>query len=174
MLARKLTAFTLLEVLASIALLVILLALAIPNYKQILANAFEVGCVSNMRGITVALHGYLQDHQAVWPQGPSPNEEADWEKFWLKALEPYGIAPKTWQCPGFNAEATVAGLAADERPRVHYIPTTFGPASGMAYVWEGQPWLVERANSHDKGPHIGFQDGSVKPFYKVLAEHGVR
>lgn len=166
--------FTLLELMAVVALLAILAAFAVLNYRDLLASAHEAGCVANMRGLTVALHSYLQDHAAVWPQGPNPNQENAWEDFWLVRLSPYGISEKSWQCPGFNGMAASAGIPVKERPRVHYVPTTFGPEAGLAYRWAKQPWLIERASSHRNGAHICFQDGTVKSFNKVLAEMGVR
>lgn len=130
--------------------------------------------MANMRSITVGLHGYLHDHENIWPQGPSLINEAQWEAFWLQALKNYGITEKTWQCPVFKAQLNSSGVPADERPRVHYIPTQFPDTPGIATRWATQPWLIERPSVHKNGPHICFPDGSVKSFNKVLAEQGVR
>ncbi|MFM8888274.1 MAG: type II secretion system protein [Chthoniobacterales bacterium] len=166
--------FTLLEVLAAVLIVAIVATLALPNYQDFIRNAGQAGCIANMRSINIALHGYLQDHQAVWPQGPTPNEEQPWEQFWLSTLKPYGIAEKSWQCPSFVMSAASSGIPQDERPRVHYVPTSFGPEPNLAYRWSTQPWLIERVSAHRNGAHICFPDGSVKSFYKVLAEHGAR
>jgi prepilin-type N-terminal cleavage/methylation domain-containing protein len=166
--------FTILEVLAAAIIIGILTLLFFPNARDWFLRAGEAGCIANMRSITVGLHAYLHDHQNVWPQGPSLNEEAAWEAFWLEPLKPYGITEKTWQCPSFNSELASKGVPLDERPKVHYVPTMFPPEPGIATRWATQPWLIERASVHKHGPHICFPDGSVKSFNKVLAEQGVR
>jgi prepilin-type N-terminal cleavage/methylation domain-containing protein len=166
--------FSLLEVVAAVLIVTILSVIFFPNARDFLQRAGEAGCMANMRSITTGLHGYLQDNQNIWPQGPSLNNEAEWEAFWLQALKNYGIKDKTWQCPAFNSELNAKGVPADDRPRVHYIPTMFPDTPGIATRWATQPWLIERTSVHKNGPHICFPDGSVKSFNKVLAEQGIR
>lgn len=163
-------AFTLVELVAVMAVLTILTALAWPNFAAYRRQMTAVVCMGNMKNITTGLHGYLQDHGNVWPQGPAPNAGAAWEDFWLGALQPYGIGPKTWQCPG------VATGSDPEAPRLHYTPTMFPPLVGIATSpkMTRQPWLIERGPGHGQGALICFQDGSIKSFDKVLAELGVR
>jgi prepilin-type N-terminal cleavage/methylation domain-containing protein len=173
--ARRLRGgFTILEVLAAILIVAILAIVLLPSGKDLMMRAGEAGCIANMRSITVALRGYLQDHANVWPQGPSLNEEAAWETFWLKTLEPYGISEKNWQCPVFNSTLAAKGVPLEDRPKIHYVPTVFPAEPGIADRWSTQPWLIERASAHKNGPHICFPDGTVKSFNKVLAERGVR
>ncbi len=150
------------------ALLAILAILTFPNIKSYLRRAGEVRCTGNMRAIAFALHAYLPDHGMVWPQGPTPEAEGAWENFWLNTLRPYGISPATWSCP------TLAGEAGSAGSRMHYTPTLFPPTPGIATRWATHPWLIERANAHGNGALIGFPDGSIKSFDKVLAEIGVR
>lgn len=171
---RKVPGFTLLEVVAAGAIIAILAVIVFPNIGKMIERAGEAGCLANMRSITLALRGYLQDHQNVWPQGPSLNEEKAWEKFWLATLKPYGITEKTWQCPSFNTALNTRGVPADERPKIHYLPTMFNAEPGNADRWSTQPWLIERTSMHKDGPHICFPDGTVKSFNKVLGEMGVR
>lgn len=167
-------AFTLVEVVAACLIIVILVALAIPNFRHYMRRAGEAACMANMRSINVGLRGYMQEHQDVWPQGPSPNEELLWEEFWLAVLQPYGITERTWRCPTIDSSLATDGAAREDRPRVHYIPALFGPEPGAAYKWSTQPWLIERGNAHGEGALICFPDGSIKSFMKVLAEQGVR
>lgn len=160
--------------LAAIIIVAILAIVLLPGARDWLLRAGEAGCIANMRAITVGLRGYLQDNKNVWPQGPSPNDGAAWEVYWLEVLKPYGITEKTWQCPAFNSQLAAQGVPMDERPKLHYIPTMFPAEPGIADRWATQPWLIEKANAHKHGPHICFPDGSVKSFHKVLAEQGVR
>jgi prepilin-type N-terminal cleavage/methylation domain-containing protein len=166
--------FTLLEVLSVLIILTILIVLFIPDLRQYMARASEARCIANMRAINIGLRGYLQDHRDIWPQGPSPAEEQLWETFWLTTLKPYGISDKTWQCPAIDAILAAQGAEKKDRPKVHYLPTMFTAEPGIANRWATQPWLIERADAHGQGPLIGFPDGSVKSFFKVLAEQGSR
>ncbi len=161
-------AFSILDVLAVVAIIAILVLLAIPNFGNYLRKAQEARCMANMRNITVALRGYLQDHGNVWPQGPSPEAGVAWENFWLGVLRPYGITEKTWQCP------TIVARSGPDTPRVHYTPTLFPPRPGVADRWPTHPWLIERGEGHGNGALICFPDGSIKSFDKVLAELGAR
>jgi competence protein ComGC len=166
--------FTILEVFATVLIVATIAVFLIPHARELFLRAGEAGCMANMRFITIALHGHLQDHQNVWPQGPSLNEEPAWEAFWLQALRSYGVVDKTWQCPSFNSALASTGAPVEDRPKVHYVPTTFPDTPGIATRWPTQPWLIERSSVHKNGPHICFPDGSVKSFHKVLAEHGLR
>lgn len=167
-LGRDRAAFTLIELLAVIAVIATLMALAIPNLSS-LANKFqEVRCTSHMKAITQGLYNYLEDNKNIWPQGPPPNAGLPWENFWLGALQPYGIDPATWRCPGIPVRDTA------DSPRVHYTPTLFPPVPGIAKRWTSHPWLIERGDGHGQGSLIAYPDGSVKSYHKVLAELGAR
>lgn len=163
----KREAFTLLDLIAAMAIAAILLVLALPNVDSFLRKAQEVRCMANMRSITVGLGGYLQDHGNVWPQGPAPTAGAVWESYWLTVLQPYGIVEKTWLCP------TILARLGPEAAQVHYAPTMFPPTPGIANRWATQPWLIERGPGHGQGALICFPDGSIKSFDKVLAEQGL-
>lgn len=127
--------------------------------------------MANMRSITVALHGYLQDHANIWPQGPSPEAGSAWDQFWIGSLQPYGISQSTWRCPAISARTKAGG---SEEAAIHYAPTMFEAIPGQATRWNRHPWLIERASVHRHGPLICFPDGGVKSMDKVLAEQGVR
>ena len=160
--------FTLVELIAVMALLAILLALTFPEIGRYLRKAGEVRCIGNMHSITGALHSYLPDHGMVWPQGPTPEAGVAWESFWIGVLQPYGVGAKTWACP------TISSDSDSEGSKVHYTPTLFPATPNIANRWATHPWLIERANAHGNGALICFPDGSVKSFNKVLAEMGAR
>jgi prepilin-type N-terminal cleavage/methylation domain-containing protein len=160
--------FTMLEMIAALFVLGILAALLLPNYQRILAAAQQVQCASNMRSIRIALAHYMDDHKMVWPQGPAPENEL-WAPFWIAVLSPYKISERTWQCPTIRGYMKKGG---ETEFGIHYIPTTFDATPNIANRWSTQPWLIEMADAHGKGPLICFPDGSVKAFSKVLAEQG--
>jgi prepilin-type N-terminal cleavage/methylation domain-containing protein len=162
--------FTLVEILASLVIVLILVALLVPNYGYFVAKAQEAVCLSRMRNIHAGVTTYLNDHQRIWPQGPRP-EARGWADFWVRTLEPYGVPRKYWECPTLRKLLREQG---DQDFTLHYVPTLFPDTPGIAYRWPTQPWLIEMADAHGKGPLICFPDGSIKPFAKVLAEQGVR
>lgn len=167
-------AFTILEVLAVMLILLIIITLVVPNFGTWVAKAQEARCMANMRSIHLGLSTYLNDHDDIWPQGPPPDTDAAWSEFWIRTLEPQGITASTWRCP------TIAGLlrTQDNAPfdaaSIHYIPTMFDATPGIARRWPTQPWLIERMDAHGNGALICFTDGSIKSFHKVLAEQGLR
>jgi prepilin-type N-terminal cleavage/methylation domain-containing protein len=168
--------FTLLELIAAISIVGILAILIAPEFQKWTAAAGQARCMGNMRSIHAALGSYLNDNGQVWPQGPSPLDGDLWAAFWLECLEGQGIGRSAWQCPSLR-QKTAANARADggiTETDLHYIPTMFDATPGIANRWPTQPWLIERANSHGYGALICFTDGSIKPFYKILAEQGLR
>jgi prepilin-type N-terminal cleavage/methylation domain-containing protein len=165
-------AFTLLEILAVLLIIAILSVLFIPNYSRIVGAAQEAICASHMRSIRLALGSYLEDHGRIWPQPPEGVEGAPLQKFWLATLQPYDISESDWQCPTIRHALREEGMTGDFG--LHYVPTQFDATPNIANKWATQPWLIEAANAHGKGPLICFPDGSVKSMFKVLAEQGVR
>lgn len=169
---KRKTAFTLLEIVAVLLVVSLLALLVIPNYNRMVAAAQETICAYRMRSIRIALGSYLDDHQKIWPQAPSDGDGAALRRFWFDTLEPYGVSSNTWQCPTIRHALRAEG--AEDDFGLHYVPTQFDATPGIANRWSTQPWLIEAANAHGKGPLICFPDGSVKPIFKVLAEQGER
>lgn len=155
---------------AVLFIVIILAALLIPNYDRIVAAAQQAVCASHMRTIRLGLGDYLNDHDMVWPQGPLPQSKG-WAEFWIKTLEQYHVPAETWECPTINAKLKGEEL---QGFGIHYVPTAFNATKNIAYKWATQPWLIEAASVHGNGPLILFQDGSIKPLFKVLAEQGLR
>jgi type II secretory pathway pseudopilin PulG len=158
--------------LAVLLIIAILSILIIPNYARIVGEAQEVICASHMRSIRIALGSYLDDHERIWPQPPPGSGGAELRRFWFEALKPYGISESTWQCPTIRHALRAEGQTGDFG--MHYVPTQFDATPNIANRWSTQPWLIEAANAHGKGPLICFPDGTVKSMFKVLAEQGVR
>jgi len=170
--ADRRSAFTLLEIIAVLLIIAILALLLIPNYGRIVGAAQEAICASHMRTIRVALGSYLQDHGNVWPQPGDGVEGKALQQFWFDALKPYDISMNTWQCPTIRHALREDGVTGDFG--MHYVPTQFDATPNIANKWATQPWLIEAADAHGKGPLICFPDGSIKPMFKVLAEQGMR
>jgi prepilin-type N-terminal cleavage/methylation domain-containing protein len=168
---NRVRGFSLLEIIAVLAIVSILMMLIVPNYSRLIGAAQEAICAGNMRQIRVALGQYLQDHQNIWPQAPLDGSEQEIQQFWFAALKPYDISERTWKCPTIRAKMREQEL---QDVPMHYAPTAFDATPDIANRWATQPWLIEVADAHGKGPLICFPDGSVKSFFKVLAEQGQR
>lgn len=168
--------FTVVELLAVIAILMLLATVIIPNYGRWMSSASQARCMANLRSLHVGVGAYLNDNQNIWPQGPPPDSGAEWPRFWIQTLKPFGITDKTWQCPAISAmlRNSDGKNHAFFEASIHYMPTLFDATPGIAYKWPTQPWFIERADAHGNGALISFTDGSIKSFNKVLAEQGVR
>ena len=160
------------EVLAVMAVIMILGVLVAPNYNAWMAKAAQAKCMANMRSIHLGLGSYINDHKDRWPQGPSPETGAPWAEFWIRTLEPFGIPQRTWECPAIYRMLAHPQREPITSDSIHYMPTMFDDKPGTANRWATQPWLIERADAHGSGALVCFTDGSIKPFRKILAEQG--
>ncbi len=96
-------AFTLLELLVTLTIIALLLALLIPAISAFRASAKNTACGANLRGIGVALHAYKADFNdfpaACLMPDPFPARLADGPPIYVP-LAPY-IPPtsKIYRCP---------------------------------------------------------------------------
>jgi prepilin-type N-terminal cleavage/methylation domain-containing protein len=63
-------AFTLIELLAVVAIIAILTALLLPALTSAKSQAQRIACVSNLRQIGLAIHTYASDNSGRIPYGP--------------------------------------------------------------------------------------------------------
>ena len=61
--------FTLIELLVVVTIIAILAGLLLPALFQSQQKAWQGGCQANMRNISVALHGWVEDHKGWLPAG---------------------------------------------------------------------------------------------------------
>ncbi len=62
--------FTLIELLMVIAVIAVLSALLLPALSSARDKSRKAACLSNLRQIGIAIHGYAQDHEGMIPYGP--------------------------------------------------------------------------------------------------------
>jgi prepilin-type N-terminal cleavage/methylation domain-containing protein/prepilin-type processing-associated H-X9-DG protein len=104
--------FTLIELICVIAIIGILAALTLPQWKRIQSRAQSVTCVNNLRQIGVDVLNYVAENNNTFPMiEPNPNDPvyAGYEdteegrevqiKPMLEALEPYGAIEAVLKCP---------------------------------------------------------------------------
>lgn len=94
-------AFTLIELLVVIAILALLIAVLIPVSMRSLEAARRTRCAGNLRQIAQALHLYLTDHKAVFP-------DLEWNKQYeqCELLRPYLSDPAVYVCPTAQRDGT--------------------------------------------------------------------
>lgn len=165
--SRGSQAWTLAEILGVIAILAILATLLTVAWKRVPSMVDKVRCMSNLRSLHTSFESYLQD-KGHWPQQPDfgNNQHRQYEDWWIEEMKPYGATEKVWVCTG--AHKLSQGLDEKNRVRMSYFPTMFDANPMTPHRWSTQPWLVENANIHGKGPLICFPDGSIKQMDELL------
>lgn len=85
--------FTLIELLVVISIIALLVGILLPVLAGARRSANGVICMSNMRGLGVALTSYTEDHEDIFPQPSQDSDigsvEAAGQLLWFNALDPY-------------------------------------------------------------------------------------
>ena len=162
-------AFTLIEALAAISIIVVLAAIGIVAWQPLIARAEGAKCLSHMRSLHASLATYVQD-AGHWPQEPNADAEnaeidADW---WINELKPYGVTEEVWLCP--TIKRAQSSMPENVRWKIHYSPGMFGPHPSDPFKFSTQPWLVEVVGMHGHGPNICFPDGSIRPLDDLMSK----
>ena len=71
---KRLTAFTLIELLTVIGIIAILAGLLLPVYFAARGKAYEIGCISNLRQIGMAIQMYTDDSDGLYPWAVDPTD----------------------------------------------------------------------------------------------------
>jgi len=111
-------AFTLVELLVTIAIIGILVAMLIPAGGYAIAEARMVECRNNLRALGQTVLLYAKDHNGSLPvsdvlDGPHPAL--------LAALRQYNVDPQVCYCPSETAEDRVFSAANAEAGRTGYF-----------------------------------------------------
>jgi prepilin-type N-terminal cleavage/methylation domain-containing protein len=167
---------TLVEVAITVAIIAVLALLVLGGYSKYRSYAENVKCLAQMKDIGVALGNYTVTKQ-TWPQQPVSLENAEEEQvaeWWIKTMEEWGIAQKTWLCPTDGRyrkdDAARAGVKRADY-ELSYWPTDFDEGRDTPYRWK-QPWLIERGDFHGSGQNFLMPDGSLVPFKNPMNQPG--
>lgn len=155
---RRTSAFTLIELLTTVAIVGILAALVSTGLVRMRKTASQAGCLSNLRQIGVAWHQYLADNNRRFPSfdtyqmyywgggqgtwgGPAPE---------ARPLYPYLPEAKVFRCP--------SDLADGSRVAFHQL-------SGNCYAManSAQRGILSRGAATNRVPVEGFYDQLQKP-----------
>jgi len=84
-------AFSLVEILVSVAIVGILASLLVGGYSKVIARAQSVRCLSNMKQIGASLMLYVGENDGYLPRATIPKEETglSGDLMWSKQLGPY-------------------------------------------------------------------------------------
>ena len=156
---RSNSAFTLLEMLAAVSIVLILVAMIYPAVEKITPKAEMAVCMNNLRNLRVAFSVYSTEG---WPQIPQgiilgSNEEQRW---WVEQTKK-DLPEKSWLCPTITR--LFKSSSEKDRPIIHYLPTPFSAQPGKANKNAQMPWFIEIANAHGNGNLLIRQNGNVEP-----------
>jgi prepilin-type N-terminal cleavage/methylation domain-containing protein len=125
-------AFTLIELLVVIAIIAILAALLLPVLNKAEKRAKDIGCISNMKGIGVAMALYNLDNHEAYPNDMEGEYEMPFVGEW-RLLGPYIPTNQAlfYLCPADNPKdawnvqnATIRALI---NPRLLLWPSSYYP-----------------------------------------------
>lgn len=106
--------FTLIEMLIVVSILIILLSILTPSFKNALAKGQELVCTNNLRSIGTATFIYTDDYSssfpwAVWNDIPSPPQwnigDSKW--LWQDFIYQYAPEPSIYDCPGYQGSKPI-------------------------------------------------------------------
>lgn len=163
-------AFSLIELLVTIGVIVILILLLMPVVSSMQARAQRSQCMANLKTLAVGANLYIQQNGS-WPQmdaaisGGTDEEIAHW---WIAKLEPYSVPRKSWICPTIQNLLGNPDFTQSENERIDYFSTFFDDKPTSPHEWPRQPWFVERGDVHGSGPLIIFTDGSIGDLQSTL------
>ncbi len=93
--------FTLVELLVTIAILAVLMAIAVPTYQKIAAGGQATACVGNLRQIGVALGTYLGEHNMTMPHLAAGRKRLEDDVPVIdNTLDRYLADKRVFRCPG--------------------------------------------------------------------------
>ena len=158
--------FTLLEMATVIAVIAILATMVTGVTVEMRGRAEKVKCIQNLKNIYTGTANYLQQ-QGSWPQIDSTSHLA-YAKLWVATLKPMGLTEVNWICPTVQRVLNNPDLSTDENYRVDYIATPFDDKPMTPYLWQHQPWFVERGSVHGSGNLIIWANGQIVTLEEAL------
>lgn len=136
-------AFTLPELLATMAVILILVALLLPALIRAKAHARSITCKNRLGQLGVALQLYLDDHDSIYPYylgSADPGDEfssgAGDRSYWWSKLQPYyqlQWTDRAFHCPGYKG--VISGPQGSHGPYGSYAYNENGVAiPGAGYL----------------------------------------
>jgi len=167
--------FTLIELIAVIAIFLSLAGLLYPAFAKLRDRAASVACVSNLREIGICADLYANDHEQTmpviepWPDAPVYDPE-DNVKDLHDTLSPYGITQGALKC---RADLAGPNYYAREGSSFQWCPMASGQKiQNVKLAWGGGAadgsvplssllMAFDYTNIHSNASNILFGDGHV-------------
>lgn len=134
-------AFTLIEVLVVIAIIVLIAAIVFPVFGQVKASAKRTHCISNLRQIGLSLGLYMADHDDVFPHAVDTvdkNRPEIWSSspqfqariaampYLHEALQPYADNRDIFNCPADTGTQALESNPGIDFPTQPSLYRTYG------------------------------------------------
>jgi|GEM_PF-2323108 len=97
---RVRSAFTLVEMLVVIAIIIVMVAFLLPVLNRAREKSRQVSCISNQRQLSLALSMAVQDNQEVFPGKMGVDDGT----LWQKEVQPFVDSARSWRCPSSTGE----------------------------------------------------------------------
>jgi prepilin-type processing-associated H-X9-DG protein len=167
------SAFTLLELILTIAIIACLVSLLMPAFSMVRQRADSAACVANLRQIGVSAQLYAGEHDQTmpviepWPSQPVYASGDSAQKL-LDALSGYGITDATLRC---RSDIAGPNYHAREGSSYQWCPMANGQnVNSVKMVWAGNVEGVtlsrllmafDYTNVHHKSSNVLFGDCHV-------------
>jgi len=116
--SRSGSAFTLLEIVFVIAIMLILTALLFPSFARARENAKRASCQSNLRQVGLGFMQYASDYDSYYPCGTLVEPSPYLGEGWAWQLSPYLKSIQVLRCP--SDPALPSNRRGDTRPHISY------------------------------------------------------
>lgn len=165
------SAFTLVELLAVIAIVAVLMALIFPLLGKMVERSLQAKCAANLKNIYVAWGSYAADNAgrlapAVTGQGPW------YEDYWTKSLGPYLGFSKTLGGNGDAFVGTVAFCPGNKGKPYHteqYSALSYIPNGLIGGVFDSGGQLIARLKTWPNRVPVALTIGAIdQPSKRML------